>query len=254
MRFRLRAFGLHLLSSVCVLTLILGVLYLGWYGWPGWYLTGVMHIVLTLVAVDVVLGPTLTLIVANPGKPRRVLARDIGIIVLVQVAALVYGSSALWAGRPLYYTFSSGVLDVVQASAVAPGEAERAARENPAFAPHWYSVPRWVWAPLPEDPDEAAKIMTGAVFGGGSDVISMPRYFKGWSQGRVRMRDALSRVADLSKLSKQQKQAVAERMAKRGLPVDQANALILWATDGVKRLVVILDRDTLQTRAILRTD
>jgi hypothetical protein len=254
MRFRLRAFGLHLLSSACVLTLILGVLDLGWYRWPGWYLTDVRHIVLTLVGVDVVLGPILTLIVASPGKARRVLARDIGIIVFVQLAALVYGTSALWSGRPLYYTFSSGVLDVVQASAVLPDEAARAARENPTFAPHWYSLPRWVFAPLPEDPEEAAKIVSTAVFGGGSDVISMPRFFKGWSEGRVRMRDALSRVADLGKLSQQQRQVVEERMAKAGLPPDEANALILWATDGVKRLVVILDRDTLQTRAILRTD
>ena len=116
MQFRLKAFGLHLLGSATALTLILGGLYLGWYSWPGWYLTGVMHVLVIVGIVDLALGPTLTLIVANPRKPRRELARDIGIIVTVQMAALAYGTATLWQGRPLYYAFSVNSLDMVQAS------------------------------------------------------------------------------------------------------------------------------------------
>ena len=68
MRFRLKAFGLHLTGSACALTLILGGLYLGWYRWPGWYLTGVLHVLIIVGIVDLGLGPTLTLIIANPRK------------------------------------------------------------------------------------------------------------------------------------------------------------------------------------------
>src|SRR6516165_7702153 len=159
MRFRLTAFGLHLLASAAVLTLVLGALYLGWYRWPGWYLSSVLHVVGIVVMVDLVIGPTLTLIVANPGKARRVLARDVALIVTVQLAALVYGAGTLWGGRPLYYTFSTDSLDIVQASDVESEERARAQRENPSFAPHWYSRPRWVWAPLPENPEEAMHIV-----------------------------------------------------------------------------------------------
>src|SRR6185312_8452573 len=116
MRFRLTAFVLHLCASAGVLTLILGGMYLGWYRWPGWYLSGVMHVVGIVVLVDVVIGPTLTLIIANPGKPRGELMRDLAIIVSVQVAALLYGATTLWNGRPLYYTFSVNRLEFVQAS------------------------------------------------------------------------------------------------------------------------------------------
>jgi hypothetical protein len=42
----------------------------------------------------------------------------------------------------------------------------RAQRERPALAPHWYSRTRWVWAPLPDDPEEAARTVNGAVFVG----------------------------------------------------------------------------------------
>ena len=58
----------------------------------------------------------MTLVIASPGKPRRELARDIGIIVAVQLLAAGYGSATLWRGRPLYYTYSERFLQMVQAS------------------------------------------------------------------------------------------------------------------------------------------
>src|SRR6266853_4314170 len=182
MRFRLKASGLHLTGSACALTLVLGGLYLGWYRWPGWYLTGVVRILLIVGIVDLALGPTLTLLIANPRKPRRELARDIAVIVCVQLVALVYGATTLWRGRPLYYTFSVDRLEIVQASDLEAKEIALGRRGNPALAPHWYSLPRWIWAPLPDDPDEPARIAEGSVFGG-QDVIQMPRYFKPWEQG-----------------------------------------------------------------------
>src|SRR5215469_16706020 len=99
MKFRLTAFALHLLGSATALILVLGALYLGWYRWPGWYLSSVLHMVGLVVLVDLALGPTLTFIVATPAKAARVLARDIGIIVTVQIAALIYGTVTLWQGR-----------------------------------------------------------------------------------------------------------------------------------------------------------
>src|SRR5215469_10788461 len=187
MKFRLTAFGLHLLGSATALTIVLGALYLGWYRWPGWYLTSVLHVVGLVVLVDLALGPTLTLIIANPGKPRRALARDIAIIVIVQIVALMYGAATLWQGRPLYYAFSVNSLDMVQASDVDARELTLARQQNPTLAPHWYSLPRWIWAPLPADSAEATKIVTGAVFGG-ADVTDMPRYFKPWDQGLTELR------------------------------------------------------------------
>jgi hypothetical protein len=252
MRFRLKAFGLHLTGSACALTLILGGLYLGWYRWPGWYLTGVLHVLVIVGIVDLALGPTLTLIVANPRKPRRELARDIGIIVTVQIAALVYGAATLWHGRPIYYTFSADRLEMVQASDVEGSEIALARRQNPALAPHWYCRPRWVWAPLPDNPEEAAKIVNSAVFGSGRDVIDMPRYFKPWDQGLPKLRDQLARLDDIKYLSKAQKQSLRTRMSKQGLAADERNALILWG--GSRRVLAMFDPATLRIRAILKPD
>jgi hypothetical protein len=254
MRFRLKAFGLHLTGSACALTMIVGGLYLGWYRWPGWYLTGVPHVLLIVGVVDLALGPTLTLIIANPHKPRRVLARDIAIIVTVQIAALIYGAATLWQGRPLYYTFSTDVLEMVQASDVEAAEAALARRQNPALAPHWYSLPRWVWAPLPDNPEEAASIVNSAVLGGGKDVIDMPRYFKPWEQGLPKLRAQLAPVGGQRYLAQAQKRSLTTRMAGAGLAPDQRNTLVLWGGGGVRRLLVVFDTNTLKIKSILRLD
>jgi hypothetical protein len=249
MGFRLAAFGLHLAGSACALSVVLGGLYLGWYRWPGWYLTHVTHVVGIVVLVDIVIGPTLTLIIANPRKPRRSLARDIAIIVTVQLGALVYGAATLWQGRPLYYTFSADRLEIVQASDIKPAEIALAQAKNPTLAPHWYSRPRWVWAPLPEDPEEAAKIASGTLFGG-DDVIDMPRYFRPWQQGLPRLRENLSTVADMRYLSKQEKQALKTRLPQLGASAEQRNALIVWGS--TQRLLAIFDPDSLTLKAIIK--
>lgn len=249
MRFRLKAFGLHLSASVTVLTLILGALYLGWYRWPGWYLTGALHVVVILGVVDLALGPSLTLVVANPRKPRRALARDIGVIVIVQLAALVYGAATLWLGRPLYYPFSVDRLQLVQASDLEAREIALARQQNPALAPHWYSLPRWIWAPLPEDPDEAGKIVGSTLFGG-QDVVQMPRYFRPWEQGGPKLRQQLARVDDLKGLSKAERQALRTRMSELGLAPGERNTLLMWGD--VRRVLVIFDPGTLRVRAILK--
>ena len=250
MRFRLTGFALHLLGSAGALTLVLGALYLGWYRWPGWYLTSVLHVVGIVVLVDLVIGPTLTLIVANPRKARRVFARDVAVIVTVQLAALVYGTVTLWSGRPLYYTFSADCLEIVQASDIETPEAATAQRRNPALAPHWYSLPRWIWAPLPDDPDEAAHIVNDKLMGSGKDIIDMPRYFKPWAQGLPELRDQLVRLDDLRYLSKPQKQTLRLQMSERGLSVNERNTMIMWG--GSQELLAVFDPATLHILALLR--
>jgi len=237
MHFRLKAFSLHLLSSATVLTLILGSLYLGWYRWPGWYLTDVKTVVLVMVCVDVVLGPTLTFIIANQKKSRRELARDIGIIVAVQLCALTYGSVQLWNGRPLYYAFSEKILQLVQAYDIDAEEARLGRKLNPGLAPHWYSLPRWIWAPLPKDAGEAKKIITSTITGG-DDVISMPRYFKNWQEGLPSLRSQLKKLDDQAYFSKSQKEKLKVKMRAEGMADDQLDTIPLTGR-GHPRLVVI---------------
>ncbi len=250
MGFRLKAFGLHLLASATALTLVLGTLYFGWYHWPGWYLTDVWHVVLVMIGVDVVLGPLLTFTIAGPKKPRRELARDISIIATVQLCALVYGTVSLWNGRPLYYAFSESVLQQVQAYDIDEDEWVRASKEKPELAPHWYSLPRWIWAPLPQDDDERKKIVTGVITGGGEDVISMPRYFKPWEQGLPALRTQLKKIDDVAYFAKSEKKRLKERVQAAGYPTDQLNAIPL--TGRGPPMLAVFDTTSLKLAAIFK--
>jgi hypothetical protein len=251
MRFRLKAFLVHLLSSATVLTLILGALYFGWYYWPGWYLTDVSHVALIMVCVDVVLGPTVTFIIANKSKPQRELVRDIGIIVVVQLIALGYGTVSLWNGRPLYYAFSVNELQLVQAYDISADQAKTGQQKNPEFAPHWYSLPRWIWAPLPKDTDTSNKIMTSAITGG-DDVISMPQYFKSWEEGLPSLRSQLKTVDKVGYFPlKAQKEKLKQEMRAAGLAADQADTMPL--TGRGPPLLAVLDPKTLAIKGIFKT-
>jgi hypothetical protein len=248
MHFRLKLFSLHLLSSAAILTLILGSLYLGWYRWPGWYLTDVTRVIVVMVCVDVVLGPTLTLIIANQKKSRRELTRDIGIIVAVQLCALTYGSAQLWSGRPLYYAFSENVLQLVQAYDIDASEAKLGREQNPGLAPHWYSLPRWIWAPLPQDAESAQKIAASAVTGG-DDVIPMPRYFKRWEDGLPSLHTQLKKVDAVGYFAPSEKKKLKEKMQAAGLPEDQSDTMAL--TGRGHPVLAVFDPTSLKITAVL---
>jgi hypothetical protein len=251
MKFRLKAFVLHLVGSACVLSLVLGGMYLGWYRWPGWYLAGALTIALMMVGFDVVLGPLLTLVIANPNKPRRELARDIAIIVCVQIVAAGYGVTTLWHGRVLYYTYSERFLEIVQASDLDPKQIVLGQQINPEFAPHWYSLPRWIYAPLPHDPKLRDQIV-GAAVTGGDDVIQMPCYYKGWETGLPELRKNLRVVSKMKEFGTRDKQTLEKRMRQMGFATDQPTALPMMGRG--KPLLAVIDPSTLRIKALLRVD
>jgi hypothetical protein len=167
------------------------------------------------------------------------------------VIALGYGGVTLWRGRPLYYTFSVDRLELVQASELNSQDIRVGRRENPALAPYWNSLPLWIWAPLPDDPDEARKIVTGSLFGD-TDVTHMPRYFRPWTQGLPELRKRLGKVDELRYFTPAEKSTLKRRIAPLGLPADQPNAMVLWG--GTRRVLAVFDPRSLELRALVRAD
>lgn len=252
MRFRLKAFGFHLLGSASLLTLVLGGFYLGWYRWPGWYLTGVRHIAVLVVSIDVALGPLLTLVVASPAKPGRELVRDIAVIIAVQLAALAYGSTTLWRGRPLYYAFSAANgLQLVQAVDLSSSEIALGRRDNPSLAPTWHSPTRWVLALLP-DSKPARQQAIQAMIASRADLVQMPRYYRPWNQGLSLLRKHLSLIRDQTTFTKTERQTLEAKMRRRGLAPDQKDTILL--TGRGTPILAVLDPHTLQIKAILAPD
>jgi len=202
MNLRYKAFGIHFLASALIMTVVLTVLYIGWYAWPAWYLLGAAPIVAIFVAIGILAGPALTLFVTSNTKPRAVLRKDIAIIIALQVAALGFGTFTLWQGRPLFYTLTLDRIELVTAAEFDHLDLERAKQKGAQIMPSWSSLPQWIWAPLPSDQAERESIVESALTQG-KDIISMPEYFRAWDTGLGdlnRQMHPLSELATLLKL------------------------------------------------------
>jgi hypothetical protein len=245
MKFRLKALGLHFGASTAALLLVLGTLYLGWYRWPGWYLTGVLRILPIVIAVDAILGPLMTFIIANPNKPTTELGRDISVIVGVQVLALAYGAFTLWSGRPLYYAYSGREISVVQASDIHPEEVALGRQINPDFAPYWNSRPKWVYATNPHGGGMTAEQASPS----GSDPTENPSDMRAWDKGLPDLHEKLRKVDDWNYFSSKQRDVLKKRMAERGFAVDAPNSMPM--TGKSAPLLAVFDTNTMTIQALL---
>ena len=110
---RFQAFLLHLAGSFLVISC--SVLFIiGWlYPQPYFYLQGVSDPLVLLASLDIIIGPTLTLIIFKAGK--RSLKFDIAVICLMQVSALLYGLHIMYSERPAFVAFSKDRFHVVEA-------------------------------------------------------------------------------------------------------------------------------------------
>lgn len=113
-KFRLKYFLAHLCISLllacCCLFLVFGV----WYPSPLGKAAGVTSLFMMMLIVDVLLGPSLTLIVAEQGKKH--LKLDLIIIFFIQISALSYGLYSISNGRPVWIAFDTVRFDLVQAN------------------------------------------------------------------------------------------------------------------------------------------
>ena len=126
---RLRAASIHLAISLTLAVLAALLVFVVWYPYPYRVISGGRELFLIVVAVDVVMGPLMTLAVFNTAKPRKELRRDLGIIGLLQLAALAYGLWTVAVARPVHLVFEIDRFRVVHAIDVPPELLDRAPPE-----------------------------------------------------------------------------------------------------------------------------
>lgn len=110
-----KASGAHLLLSIAVAALAAVLVFGLWYPFPYRDLMGGRELFLLVIAVDVVCGPLLTFVLYNPSKRRVELMRDLGLVMLIQVAALLYGLHTVMVIRPVYLVFEVDRFNAISA-------------------------------------------------------------------------------------------------------------------------------------------
>jgi len=98
---RFHAFLLHLGMSLALIAAVFAPLYLVWFPHALAAASGGLEGLTIVAAVDVVLGPLLTFVIYDVAKSKSHLARDIGIIVFLQLSCLFAGVFVVYEARPL---------------------------------------------------------------------------------------------------------------------------------------------------------
>lgn len=194
---RFQAFGAHFLGSFVVALFSAALVFLVWYRWPLAVATGVTGIFALLLAVDVVIGPCITLLVFNPAKKE--LKRDLAIVLLLQISALVYGLHAVFVARPVYLVFNSDRFDLVYANDLS------ADKLNKVSDLQFRSVPMLgaevIASRKPDDVKVRNDIMFSAI-AGGDDLPQLPQYYVRYTTMKSQVQNHIRPLEELKSFNK----------------------------------------------------
>lgn len=102
----------HLSGSVFIAFCVSLIVFCIWYPVPLAKSLGVTHVFFMLLVVDVIVGPLLSFIVYKEGK--RTLKMDLAVIIILQLAALIYGVFHIYQGRPVVLAFQNYQFEMVR--------------------------------------------------------------------------------------------------------------------------------------------
>ncbi len=188
---RRRAFVVHLCLSALVVSAVCAIIFFVWYPAPYFDAKGAWGILRVLVGVDLVLGPALTLILFKPRKPG--LLFDLGCIAVVQLSALVYGTTIIYQERPYYTVFAVDRFQVL-----AKDEVELATVPSGRLGDKPFVGPLLVVAVLPQDPQAYQRLLEEVLFEGKLDLDRRPEF---WQPYAERSADVIARGTPLETLA-----------------------------------------------------
>lgn len=178
---RARVLWIRLAATAFVLLFALAPVRLLWY--PGGYfgISGVLKLILVLVAVNLVIGPGLSTFVFKPGKPG--LRFDLVVIAIVELIVLAWAMTEIHERRPVFTVFAVDRFEVVTRMEVdlAPLDDNRMAM-RPAHAP------RLIYAELPSDPEVMSQLIDDTVLLGKKDIDRRPEFWRPYAQGIAKLK------------------------------------------------------------------
>lgn len=189
---RIKASGIHLGISLTLAVLAALLVFYVWYPYPYREISGGRELFLLVVAVDVVMGPLMTLAVFNLNKPRKELRRDLTVIGLLQLVALAYGLWTVAVARPVHLVFEIDRFRVVHAIDIPAELLNRAApglQGLPLTGPTLLAVREF------KDSKESFEATMAAVQG--AVLGARPDFWQAYEQAKPRVLARARSLADL---------------------------------------------------------
>lgn len=239
-QFALRAFLWHLVISLflasCILGLVLGL----WFPYPYRDISGGVHLFFMIVGVDLICGPMLTAIIANPRKSRRELIVDFSFIGVIQLLALGYGIFSVAEARPVILAFEVDRMVVVAASEIDPKELVKAP-SNLRFLS--WKGPQLVGTRKPINSDEMLDALDHSLQG--LDPSARPNWWQDFSKNIPDIKVRAKKVSDLMTIRSPEEQVILNKeIIKSGRSVESLFYLPLtsrWSKDWVVLFVAPMD-------------
>ena len=228
---RWKAAAIHLAISASIAVMVLVLFLLVWYPPPLFQADGGFRLLRTILIVDVVLGPLLTLVVFKSGK--KGLKFDLWVIGTLQVAALVFGMHVAFQARPAWIAVMPHRATVIHANEVyEPEKSERYSR-----APLWGPEPVAVREPENEEERQA---LFEDFFAGVPDIDYRPERYLPLEEGM----EAITAEAELLQQRMDRSPAAAafyrDWLADRGR-ASAEGLYVLSLLASVEELEIVLD-------------
>ena len=255
-RFALKASGWHLLASSLIAALSAALVFVFWYPFPYDQMTGGRHLFWLVISVDVVCGPLLTLVLFSPTKPRAELARDLALIVAIQLAALGFGLHALAQARPLALVFETDRFRVVSLADLDPDDS---LNDGPFKAPlglgpwsQWsLSQPRVLAVRKSKDGAELMKSVERSL--AGVEPSQRPSWWQAYAMSVPQVLQRARPLPELAAKGPAQATELAKAVARSGQPEAQLRWLPVVSRHTTD-WVVLIDAASGQVRGFAHVD
>lgn len=168
---RLKFFLSHLSISFLIALLVVGIVFFVWYPYPLAKAAGVTQLFLMMLTIDVIIGPLLGLIVYKQGK--KTLKMDLGVIILLQIAALCYGIYSIEQGRPVWLVYNVDRFQLIRNNEIVDKNIGEALPQYQN--PSWFK-PQYVGVEFAQDKQIRNDDMFAEVLGGISVAQKPERY------------------------------------------------------------------------------
>lgn len=158
-----------IIIAVAAAILVFGL----WYPYPYNEIAGGRELFIIIIIVDVICGPLITLVFSNPKKSTMELRRDLILVGLIQLSALIYGIHIVWQARPVFLVHEIDRFKVITLPAVDKAEVDALPEE---LRPVWYQGPRVVSIRTTISNEDRKEVLFESLLGG-KDYGERPEFY-----------------------------------------------------------------------------
>ena len=233
-----RIAGIHFVLSLLVATLLAALVFWAWYPHPYRGLMGSFKLFWLVVGVDVICGPLLTFILANPKKKRCEMLLDLSLVATIQLSAFVYGLHSVYEARPVVLVYEVDRLRALTKADIYEVELPQAPegyQKMPLFG---------IWQLAARDPNDTKNTLEDINLSlQGVDIGQRPSWWIPYADAREAMQKRAKPLSELAGRIGAEKRALLEKTAQKHAETLETLWYLPLTSPTSSEWTAILDKD-----------